>query len=175
MKELRGHPASPALTDADRGALLLEVVLSLGIFVGAAAVCMGGLAASRSTVDRLRDEAVAADLAVTILSLVEMETIPAGPTGPEPFEAPFEEWTWELDSVVHGAREVVVRHENSKTVYRLAQLMRVDERRKDGEPRELSPERVKRVRRIFHEERERQKRASEKDRLSLDRSQETRD
>ena len=62
-----------------------------------------------------------------------------------------------------------------EVVYRLAQLMRVDERRKDGEPRELSPERVKRVRRIFHEERERQKRASEKDRLSLDRSQETRD
>ena len=34
MKELRGPPASSASTDTDRGALLLEVVLSLGIFVG---------------------------------------------------------------------------------------------------------------------------------------------
>src|SRR5687767_5719919 len=50
------------------GAVLLEVLLALALFCGAAGVIMGSLTSSVRAVDRLRLEAQAADLAVTTLS-----------------------------------------------------------------------------------------------------------
>ena len=56
--------------------------------------------------------------------------------GPEPFEAPFEDWTWQLtltptDDEVGEASgltmvEVIIRHEEPALVYRLAQVLKLE-------------------------------------------------
>lgn len=125
----RGSTVSPR----EAGAVLLEVVLALTLFVGAAIVIGSALQASIAAVDRLRHETHAANLATTVLSEVQMGVRSLSSGGPEPFLPPFEKWTWEIvlgpaeekfSAVTALQRvEVVIRHKESTTAYRRAQFL----------------------------------------------------
>ena len=70
------------------GSVLLEVVLALALFVGAATVISTGLNASVQAVYRLRQSTHAANLAISVLSELQMHIRPVAAAGPEPFAAP---------------------------------------------------------------------------------------
>jgi hypothetical protein len=116
-----------------RGSVLLEVVLALVIFAAAAAVIGTGLKSAIDGVERLRLQTHASNLAVSVLSELQMSARSLDDTGPEPFAAPFAGWTWEITAQLWGeARgedepltlvEVVVRSEDPAFVHRLAQVM----------------------------------------------------
>jgi type II secretory pathway pseudopilin PulG len=123
------------------GAVLLEVVLALVLIAAAAAVVGAGLSASIDRVDRLRLNAHAADMAVSVISELQMGSKLLSEDGPEFFEAPFEEWTWEAQA--EGADEkvrdtgrtkkveVIIRHEDPPVVHRLCQVIRFPETEED--------------------------------------------
>ena len=123
------------------GAILLEVILALTLFVGAAAVISGALNASVDSVEKLRLNTHAVNLAVTVLSEIQLGVRPLEFTGPEPFEAPFDHWFWELmvsnveeptsastteDSSNFIHLEIIVRHDTSLVEYRLTEILCVE-------------------------------------------------
>ena len=120
-----------------RAAVLLEVVVALVLFVGAAAIVAGALNASLRSVERLRLNAHASNLAVSIFSELQIGLKTPAVAGPQKFEAPFEEWTWEIladpsttspDAGSEYRRiEVVIRHDEPAIVHRLCQVVRVGE------------------------------------------------
>lgn len=120
-----------------KGAVLLEVVLALVLVVGAAAVVGAGLSASIDRVERLKLNAHAADLAVSVMSELQMGSKVLSQDGPEFFEVPFEGWTWEAAAEVTDEKvrdtgrtkkvEVVIRHEDPPIVHRLCQVIRLPE------------------------------------------------
>lgn len=91
----RAGPAGPA-----RGAVLLEIVLAMAIFLLAAGILYGSMnnALSRIRVIELQNRA--ADLAVSTLSEVRMGLLDPTSQGPESYDAElFPEragWQWEL-------------------------------------------------------------------------------
>jgi Tfp pilus assembly protein PilV len=113
------------------GAVLLEVVLSLLLFVAAVAVVSSALNASMETMQRQRFSMHAANLAATMHAEIDMGLRGTDVGGPEPFEKPFEGWTWQIgqrtgemasDGNGLASVEVIIRNTNSPAVYRLAQL-----------------------------------------------------
>lgn len=119
------------------GSVLLEVILALALFVGAATVISSGLNASVQAVYRLRQATHAANLAVTVLSEMQMHARPIASAGPEPFPAPFEEWTWKIEVNQPAASpletdamrqvEVIIRHSEDGVVQRFTQFMRASD------------------------------------------------
>jgi hypothetical protein len=117
------------------GAVLLEVVLALLLFVAAVAVVSSALSASMDSVQRQRSAMHAANLAATVHAEIDMGLRGTDSGGPEPFPKPFEGWTWQLaqSSAENEAGEasgladveIIVRNTNSPTVFRLAQLHKV--------------------------------------------------
>ena len=115
------------------GSVLLEVVLALVLFVAAAAIVTSGMNASMDSVERQRLNVHAMDLAVTMLSEIQIGLRSAEAAGPEDFEAPFDNWTWELQATPVETQigetstlfkvEVVIRHKEAPVVYRLAQVV----------------------------------------------------
>ena len=139
MRFRRGHRISRGIyfqahAAWKRGAVLLEVVLALALFVGAATVIGSGLNASVQAVYRLRQETHAANLAVSVFSEMQMHARPIAAAGPEPFLAPFEKWTWQvevtqpesspLEADAMRKVEVIIRHTEDGVVRRLTQFMR---------------------------------------------------
>lgn len=116
----------------EEGALLLEVILALVLFAGAAVVIGAALNASMESVEKQRFQLHASDLAVTVLSGVQLGTRPAVSGGPGNFNAPFQDYSWQLvvtppegdDSGSLLSTEVIVRHKPSALVYRLVQWIR---------------------------------------------------
>lgn len=123
----RGQPAFAALnkgpsptSPSTRGAVLLEVILALGLMLFAAAVINHGMQASVDTVDRLKYSTHAQNLAVSVMSQIHMGILPMVTTEAQPFTAPFEDWTYEIEtrdfgeSLLNSSRptqvEVIVRH-----------------------------------------------------------------
>jgi hypothetical protein len=114
------------------GIALLEVLLALGLFVGACGTIVGTMIISARTVQRMRVTATAENLAVTTLSEVQMGLLEAADTDAEPFEEPFEEYSWQIvtsqmgELTVTAAEmtcvEVVVTHDPTGQEYRLAFL-----------------------------------------------------
>jgi len=91
-----GFPAARPQAAA-RGVALLEVVLALGLFVAAAATINAGVWASLRTARQVRADATAADLAVTVVSRLELGLLPLEDAGPEPFEDEDRAgWTWQV-------------------------------------------------------------------------------
>jgi len=138
--------AVPAQPQHLRAGVLLEVVLALVLFAAAAVIIGGGLNASVNSAARLRLQAHAADLAVTVMSELQMGVRSVGQPGPEPFAAPFTNWTWQVTSARlesgPGAAsfsnvEVVIRHSESALVHRLAQVLDLGEvaNLREGQPR----------------------------------------
>ncbi|HTG44625.1 MAG TPA: hypothetical protein VK633_08850 [Verrucomicrobiae bacterium] len=126
--------------------VLLEVVLALALFVGAATVISSGINASVQSAERIRLENHAADLAISILSEMQMGARPIAAIGPEPFEAPFQDWTFKIEIAQTEAAveqagslrpvEVIIRHSHENVVQRLTQLFRGSEA--GGNTNELS-------------------------------------
>jgi hypothetical protein len=140
----RLHPERRAGTARLRaqGAVLLEVILALVLFVAAATVVTSAMNASLESVERQRLNAHAMDLAVTVLSELQVGLRSAAMTGPEDFEAPFADWTWELQLLALESdlgeassltrAEVIIRHKQTPLVHRLAQVMRLSQAKKEG-------------------------------------------
>jgi len=124
------------------GVVLLEVVLALVLIAGAAAVIAAGLITSIDRVERLKLNAHAADLAVSVMSELQIGSKLISEDGPEAFEAPFEAWTWEAQAEVTTDQkvrdtgrtkkvEVIIRHEDPPVVHRLCQVIRLPEKEED--------------------------------------------
>jgi len=116
---------------------LLEVVLALLLFVAAVAVVSSALNSSMASVERQRFGVQASNLAATVHAELDLGLRTTESLGPEPFEPPFDQWTWQLipaaaaDQNATGeasdlsAIEVVIRSTNSAGVYRLAQTHKI--------------------------------------------------
>ena len=116
------------------GAILFEVVLALALFVFAAAVISGGFSTALMSVDRMRAELDASNLAISTLTEIELhlKTIVTSP--PAQFEPPLEKWTWEVevtepseDLDMGGGLtlvEVIVRNEEKEKETRFARMIR---------------------------------------------------
>lgn len=112
---------------------MLEVILALALFVAAAAIVTSGMNASTDNLERQRANTHAANLAATVLAETRLGIRSTAATGEQPFESPFEKWTWQLG--VSGVEteageagglvrvEVVIRHKESSLVRRLAEIM----------------------------------------------------
>ena len=135
----------------ERGAVLLEVVLALVLFVAAATIIGSALNTSANGVERLRLSVHAADLATSVLSELQIGSRTPGDGSPEPFAPPFDTWMWQVStspveevtqvsSAAGGAAsglqsalpggdsslvkvEVTVRDTDSDFVYRISQVM----------------------------------------------------
>lgn len=120
---------------SSEGAVLLEVTLSLLLFVAAVAVVSSAFNASMGSVERQRLAMHAVNLAATVHAELDLGLRSTEVIGPEPFAPPFEAWTWQMEQgVVEGQGggesgltrvEVVIRNTNAPTVFRLAQTHRV--------------------------------------------------
>jgi type II secretory pathway pseudopilin PulG len=135
--------------DARAGSVLLEVVLAIVLFAAAAAVIGMGLKASIDGAQRLRLSTHAGNLAVTVISELQMGLRSLADTGPEAFGPPFEGWVWEVAALPWGQGqaertlstspatlmqvEVTVRYEPEGFVHRLAQVIDVATAR-SGDP-----------------------------------------
>jgi type II secretory pathway pseudopilin PulG len=123
------------IRSSKRGAVLLEVVLALTLFAAAAAVIGAAVHAAITGIERQKLEAHAANLAITVLSEIQMGVRTVESLGPDTFESPFEEWSWQL--VLTGTEneagessdltrvEVVVRHDEPVFVHRLTQVLKL--------------------------------------------------
>ena len=121
--------------------MLLEVVLAIVLFAAAAAVVGMGLKAAIDGAQRLRLSTHAGNLAVTVVSELQMGLRSLADAGPEAFGPPFEGWVWEVEALPSGQSqaestpltragtlmrvEVTVRYEPEGFVHRLAQVIDV--------------------------------------------------
>lgn len=118
---------------ANRASVLLEVILAVVLFAGAASVIGVGLKASMDASERLRMNAHAGNLAFTVASELHMGIRTLADTGPEAFGPPFEGWVWQIaatpwlqseDTPANLTHvEVTVTHEPTAFVHRFAQLI----------------------------------------------------
>lgn len=121
-----------------RGAALLEVLIALALFVAAAAVVTGALNSSLESLERQKLGTHAVDLATSVMAEIQLGVRGPGGEGRRPFDAPFQDWTWEVSLLpVENATsatgptagstrvEVVVRHKTAPVVQRLAQVIRI--------------------------------------------------
>jgi type II secretory pathway pseudopilin PulG len=115
-----------------RAVALLEVVLALAVFFGVAVAILGGLSMCMRSAREVRHEAQAADLAITILSEVQMGLTQIADAGPSPFEDPHTDWTWQtvatpVPTTIDGTEltriEIIVRNSVNGYAYRLYQLL----------------------------------------------------
>lgn len=121
-----------------RGAVLLEVILALVLFAAAAAIIGAGIHSAITGVERQKLNAHAVNLAVSVLSEIQMGLRTVESVGPESFVSPFDHWTWEL--VLASAEdeagevseltrvEVIVRHDDPALVHRLTQLLKLEKK-----------------------------------------------
>lgn len=80
-----------------RAMVLLEVVLAMILFFGGALVILAGLNSSLTGIQRVQVEARASDLAVTLLSEIQMGMVQLVSDGPSSYEDPaLADWTWEI-------------------------------------------------------------------------------
>ncbi len=118
-----------------RGAALLEVLIALALFVAAAAVVTGALNSSLESLERQKLGTHAVNLASSVMAEIQLGIRVPGGEGRRPFDAPFQDWTWEASLLpVENATgttagsmrvEVVVRHKTAPVVQRLAQVIRI--------------------------------------------------
>ena len=115
-----------------RGAVLLEVILSLALFVATSGVVLGSLSACVRAAQTIRLEAEGADLAVTQLSQIQMGLLPLQDAGPETCDPPWDAWSWQVSvtSVLDNGEdmglkkvEVAVTQVDQGFTYRLTALV----------------------------------------------------
>jgi hypothetical protein len=136
-------PMQPILPLKDRtkcGAVLLEVILALVLFAAAAAIIGAGIHSAINGVERQKLSAHAVNLAVSVISEIQMGLRTLESVGPEPFESPFDHWTWQLVLAPTETEagetsdltrvEVIVRHDEPPLVHRLTQVLKLEKRTK---------------------------------------------
>jgi hypothetical protein len=136
--ELRRKRYTQSARERSRAAsVLLEVVLALALFIGAATVISAGISASVDAVHRVRLQTHAANLAISIMSELKIGARPLAAVGPENLETPFDAWLYRVnlnasDTAVSEtdstrAVEVIVWHTEENVVHRVTQLFRASE------------------------------------------------
>lgn len=122
-----------SLRGRNRGAVLLEVVLAMSLFFMTATFVMNGLNGSMGAVSTAKLEADAADLAVTVLSEVQLGLIPLNSDGPVAIDLKgYEGWAWQL--VVEDSQNttdlpelkqiaIVIRHDDEDFTHRTSHLL----------------------------------------------------
>ena len=127
---------SPApFSSLRRGTALLEVILALALFVTAAAIVTSGMNTSADNLDRQRLNTHAVNLAATVLAEIQLGIRSTAEAGEQPFVAPFDHWTAELNVTPTETEsgqasgllrvEVIIRHKESTLVRRLVQIIRI--------------------------------------------------
>ena len=121
---------------AQRGAVLLEVLLALALFVAAAAIVTASMNASLEGLDRLKLNTHAVNLAVTVFSELQLGSRAVEVNGAQAFEPPFQDWSWELALTPSETEtgesggltqvEVIIRRKDPDVVYRQAQLLKLE-------------------------------------------------
>ena len=116
--------------------MLLEVLLALVLFAAAAAVVTTAFNSSLASLERQKLGSQALNLAASVVAEVQLGIRPANSDSARPLEPPFEDWTWETaltptETVGGGLTgltrlEVVIRHQKSATVQRLAQVVNLN-------------------------------------------------
>ena len=110
-----------------QGAVLLEVVLALVLFVAAAAIVSSALRSAIDSEERLRLGVHADNLAASVVAELETGLRSPGVLGPAPFDAPFTNWTWQIippgGDTPGSPHEIVIRHTDPELVRRLAQVI----------------------------------------------------
>ena len=116
------------------GAILFEVVLALALFVFATAVISGGFSTALKSVDRMRAELDASNLAISTLAEIELNLKPMVTSPPAEFEPPLEKWTWQVevtepseDLDLGGGLtlvEVIIRNEELERETQFARMIR---------------------------------------------------
>ena len=133
-----------------RGIAMLEVVFALSLFAAAVAVICGSFSASANAVSRMQLHAVADNLAVTLLSQMQLGIVPSEDDGPYGFEEPFADWTWEvvtaemnevidIDGPVLMSVEIIIRHIDGDCTRRLTVLVPDTSQDDQGEIEEDAP------------------------------------
>ncbi|MBI5722771.1 MAG: type II secretion system protein [Planctomycetes bacterium] len=79
-----------------RGAVLLEVVVAMAIFFGCATIILGGLRNSIAAWESVKLESQAADLAISLVSEIQMGIREPASDGPRAYDAPLADWTWQV-------------------------------------------------------------------------------
>ena len=133
---MRTTPLRPV--PATRGAVLLEVVLALVLFAAAAAIIGAGLHSAINGVERQKLNAHAVDLAISVLSEIQMGLRKPESGEPEPFESPFDHWSrqilltpTETETGEAGELtrvEVIIRHDDPAFVQRLTQVVKLEKK-----------------------------------------------
>ena len=106
------------------------------LVVATAATVLGSLNASIRAADTMIVESQATDLAVTLLSEIQLGVLPLASAPATPYDAPLEDWTWQVvvspaenmsDPLSTGPElqlvEVIVTHTGRGLTFRLAQLL----------------------------------------------------
>jgi hypothetical protein len=115
------------------GAVLLEVLLALALFVSAAAVMISALNASLGSLERQRLGLHGINLASSILAEIQLGIRPPISEAAKPMDPPWQDWSSEvIVAPMAGAElgqvdlqqvEVVVRHLDPPMVQRLGQVL----------------------------------------------------
>jgi hypothetical protein len=79
-----------------RGAILLEVIFSIALMAGACGAIIGGFNACWQANRDLWMEAKASDLAVTMLTEIQMGVVPPADDGPTDYADPLADWCWQV-------------------------------------------------------------------------------
>jgi hypothetical protein len=117
------------------GIILLEVILSLALFVSAAGVAIGAFNWSAQACGQMRLEAKAADLAVSVLSEIQMGLLPVGDSPAKNFQEPMQNWTWQVvtttlqdDTMGPQSKqvEIIVNNTQENYTYHLVEVMPED-------------------------------------------------
>lgn len=115
-----------------QAAILLEVVLALTLLFTAGGVIVGSISSSLSALRYVKLEAQGSDLAVTLISLVQMGQIPVQDAAPQGFQdESLAGWTWQIATSPFGGVandvqltrvEIVVANASAGYTCRLTQL-----------------------------------------------------
>ncbi len=118
------------------GAVLLEVLLAVALFAAAASVATTALNASLESLDRQKLDCQALNFATSVMAEIELGIRSPSSSGAQPFETPFQEWTWETaqtpaetsagDPTGLTRVEVVIRHQKQQIIQRLAQVVKIN-------------------------------------------------
>jgi hypothetical protein len=130
------------------GIILLEVILSLALFVSAAAVAIGACNWSARACAQMRLDAQGADLGVSVLSEMQMGLLPVADSPAKNFQEPMQDWTWQIvtttiedESIGPQAKqvEIIVNNAQQNCTYRLVELMCEDSAAVPGAAPSASP------------------------------------
>jgi len=121
-------------TPPKSGVVLFEVILALVLFSFAAIIIANSFSSSLRSVDRMRNDLDASNLAISTLSEIELGIKPLETSPPTEFEEPFEKWTWQIEATkpnedldIGGGLtliEVIVVNEELGRETRIARMIR---------------------------------------------------